>query len=313
MRLTDSFYQKRRLETLVENRTVYSLNSAELNVYETHLAVERVEFSFSETLLATMMKGKKIVHLPGSQVEFLPGESILFPNGSPLRIDFPEASMENPTQCLALVIQPEKIREVVDYMNETRPHVDHQLQWKFQSPFYHFHNDIAIHQIITRLIFVFTENHPSKDLFADFLLRELIIRLLQSEERHLMSETPENTRRLESRMAEVIDFIRANLHDPISIDLLSRKACMSPTHFFRCFKNELGLSPIDFVNAERIKMAQSLLEKSGASITDISFTCGFNNLSYFNKLFKRTTLRTPSEYRQQYTTRRPNHPAVKQS
>lgn len=73
---------------------------------------------------------------------------------------------------------------------------------------------------------------------------------------------------------------------------------MSQTHFFRCFKNELGISPIDFINDERIKLAKTLLRNPTKTIHDVCYGSGFNNISYFNKVFKRATQRTPSEYRQ---------------
>ena len=46
---------------------------------------------------------------------------------------------------------------------------------------YHFTNDIAINQILQWLIFIFTENHPSKDIFSDLVIQELFIRILQTE------------------------------------------------------------------------------------------------------------------------------------
>lgn len=297
MLLPSTHYERRRLESLVENRTVYTLQSAELNVYETHLLARQVELSFNYTVLASMLRGKKVMHLRDRSFDFFPGESVVLPPGELMRIDFPEATTDNPTQCLALTLDHDKINGVVDYLNETAPRADEHEQWRFTDYNFHFTNDIAVSQIIGRMIFLFTENHPSKDLFADFMLKELIVRLMQTEARHLLLDQ-NGAPKSDSRLAFVIQFIREHLREPLNIDLLSKKACMSQTHFFRCFKNELGISPVDFINAERIKFAQTLLRNPTRSITDVCYASGFNNVTYFNKLFKRLTGRTPSEYRQ---------------
>ncbi|MBN8682101.1 MAG: AraC family transcriptional regulator [Chitinophagales bacterium] len=299
MQLTPGHFERRRLETLVENRTVYSLQWAELNVFETQLHAEKVELSFGSPVLASMLRGKKVMHLRENSFDFFPGESVVLPPDELMRIDFPEATNDNPTQCLALTMDGSSINKVVDYLNETAPRAEEKNEWRFTDYNFHFTNDVAVNQIIGRLIWLFTENHPSKDVFADFMLRELIIRLMQTEARHLLTE---NTEALQnnSRLAFVIKFIRENLHDPLNIDQLSKKACMSQTHFFRCFKNELGISPVDFINAERIKQAKNLLQNPKLSINDVCYACGFNNVSYFNKIFKRATRLTPSEFRQRY-------------
>ncbi|MEI6411489.1 MAG: AraC family transcriptional regulator [Bacteroidota bacterium] len=294
--LTQAHYDRRRLESHVENRTVYTLQSAELNVYETHLHAEKVELAFGSPVLASMLRGKKIMHLREHSFDFFPGESVVLPPGELMRIDFPEATIENPTQCLALTLADEKINTVVDYMNESSPRADDHKEWRFTDYNFHFTNDLAVNQIIARMIFLFTENHPSKDIFADFMLKELIIRLMQTEARHLILDAADQQKQ-DSRLAFVVNFIREHLHDPLSIDLLSKKACMSQTHFFRSFKTELGISPVDFINAERIKMAKTLLRNPTKSINDVCYACGFNNISYFNKIFKRASGLTPSEWR----------------
>ena len=98
----------------------------------------------------------------------------------------------------------------------------------------------------------------------------------------------------------MVKFIREHLHETLNIALLSKKACMSETHFFRSFRTELGISPIDFINNERVKAAKNLLQDGNKSINDVCYATGFNNVSYFNKIFKRSTTLTPSEFRQKY-------------
>ncbi|MEZ4891726.1 MAG: AraC family transcriptional regulator [Saprospiraceae bacterium] len=296
MELSQAHFDRRRLENHVENRTVYSLQNAELNVYETHALAEKVELAFGAPVLASMLRGKKVMHLHDKDFEFFPGESVVLPPGEIMRIDFPEASIQNPTQCLALTMEEGTINQVVTHLNEVAPKADDNSEWRFTDYNFHFTNDVAVNQIIARLIWIFTENHPSKDVFARFMLQELIIRLMQTEARHLLIGQADLLQN-QSRLAFVIQFIRDHLHDKLTIETLSKKAYMSQTHFFRCFKNEFGVSPVDFIHNERINLAKELLVSPSRSVSDVCYACGFNNPSYFIKIFKRATNLTPSEYK----------------
>jgi transcriptional regulator GlxA family with amidase domain len=59
--------------------------------------------------------------------------------------------------------------------------------------------------------------------------------------------------------SQVLDYIRVNLRENITLKNLSEKACMS-TSFYRFFKRELGMSPIEFVISEKLKCAKQLLK-----------------------------------------------------
>lgn len=298
MELPKKFYDRQVLIDPIENRTVFSLTEAELSIYETHSSARGVEFQFSCPMLACMIAGKKVMHLQNKAFDFTPGESLMLAPGERMRIDFPEATMETPTQCLKLAFSDTLINRTLLHLNETAPRLDEHGEWTSTSSSFHFANDIAINRIVERMLWLVTEDHPSKELFAGFMLQELIIRLLQTEARNQLLGNAA-TLQYKSRLADVIKFIQDNLKDPLSIDQLSKHAHMSQAHFFRTFRNELGLSPVDFINAERIKMAKSLLRIPNKSIYDVCFDCGFNNVSYFNKVFKRATQLTPSEYRLQ--------------
>ena len=291
------------MEKLVENQTSYTLQNAEMHVFETYQQAERVVLQFEQPVLASMLQGKKVMHLGDSQdFDFLPGESLILPADEIMQIDFPEARRDNPTRCLAMAISDEKIQEVIQQMNERRIRVDDK-EWQFVDYNFHFTNDSAIHQIIQRLLFLFTENHPSKDFFVDNMLRELIVRILQSETRKIYTEQALQLRS-SNRLAFIVDYIRRHLDHPLTVETLSQKAHMSASNFHRVFKNELGISPIDFINNERIKLATSLLRDPNKKIKEIYLECGFNSLSYFNRIFKRQHQLSPREYQSQLENRR---------
>ena len=300
MQLPDRFFSERRLETLVENQTSYTLNSAVLHVFETHQSAKRVLLQFDQPVLASMLRGKKIMHLRDRpSFNFLPGESLILPANEAMGIDFPEAQPSDPTRCLAMAIAEEKIRAVIELMNETMPRADDR-EWNLMDYNFHFTHDAGIYQILQRLLFLFTENHPSKDLFVDNMLQELIIRILQTNARETYAESSAALNN-SHRLAYVLEYIREHLDQPLRVDQLSEKACMSESHFYRVFKNELGFSPVDFINDERIKLAASLLQDPRRKIKEVYLECGFENRSYFNRVFKRKKNVSPSEYQAQVT------------
>ncbi len=290
------------METLVENQTSYTLENAAMHVFETHQAAERVLLQFDQPVLASMFQGKKVMHLRNHQsFDFLPGESLILPSNEVMCIDFPEARMDNPTRCLAMAISEDKIREVIMLMNENLPKAD-DAEWQFIDYNFHFTNDTGIYQIIQRLLFLFTENHPSKDLFVNFMLKELIIRILQAESRKIYTDKA-LTLSSNNRLAFIIQYIRDNLDKPLTIEELSGKAYMSESNFHRVFKNETGISPVDFINNERIKLAASLLQDPNMKIKEVYMACGFDSRSYFNRVFKRKKRLSPKAFQVKATNR----------
>ncbi|MEM9983880.1 MAG: AraC family transcriptional regulator [Bacteroidota bacterium] len=284
------------LETLVENRTTYTFEVSEMNIFETHQHAQNVWLHFDQPVLASMIKGKKIMHLKDkADFPFLPGESLMLPADRWMHIDFPEADLQNPTQCLALTIAPEKIKEVRQWMEEHLPKVD-QGNWTLHHEDFHFSDDPSVYKILHRLIYLCVEDHPSKDFFVDMTLQELLLRLFQAESRnHLLGHSQQL--KGHHRLAFVIDFIRHHLSEKLTIKQLSGLACMSESHFSRVFKQEMGISALDFVKSERLKLAASLLLASQHSVQQVCLACGFNTLSYFHRVFKQKYGESPNSFR----------------
>ena len=296
MNIPSLFRKGSELQTLVENRTSYSLDHAELNLFETHQKAEEVLLDFSQPTLATMLQGKKVMKLRNNDpFPFLPGESIVLPSNELMNINFPEATEDNPTRCLAMVISNEKIKRVTEYMNERMPKESGE-EWQFYQKNIHFTNDWGVNQILNRLIFLFTENHPNKNMFVDMALQELLIRILQTETTQSYLDQDSNNDKKESRIASIVNYIRQNIQEKMTVKDLSKKAYMSESTFYRAFKNELGVTPVDFINNLRLKMASALLRDSKKSIREIYMQCGFNSLSYFHRMFKKQFSMTPSDY-----------------
>ena len=294
----------RRIETLVENRTIYSAEFAEMNIYETHQKAERVYLEFDFPIIASMISGRKVMHLEDKATfDFLPGESVVLPSKKKMIIDFPEATLDSPTQCMALGIDSQKIEETIEvYQNATG--LDEQFALSNQlnlSPL-HLNNNLDIQQLVDKLLRTFTSGHKSKDALLDVMIKELILRLLQTNARAaLIDETKclfDN-----NRIALVLKYIREHYRNDISVDDLADIACMSSSHFYKIFKNTLGETPVEYLNSERLKHAKNMIRTSTAKLSEIAFVCGFNSSSYFNTQFKKQEGMTPSQFRKSILSR----------
>lgn len=95
-------------------------------------------------------------------------------------------------------------------------------------------------------------------------------------------------------------FIEENYNQPLSLQLLAKIACMSKYHFCRIFKKQVNMTYTKYLNTIRIKEAKRLLNTSLLSITEICFQIGYNDLTYFERVFKKLENCSPSSYRKKF-------------
>ncbi|WP_324672047.1 AraC family transcriptional regulator [Hymenobacter sp. GOD-10R] len=287
-----------QLLTLVENRTVYSLDAFELNIFETHQTANRVPLNMGSLVLTTMLRGKKVMHLAGRDAfEYLPGESVVVGEQQTMEIDFPEANEDNPTQCLAVAIPADTIRYTVDLLNERFPLAEDHKPWHLNdSDSAHLTNTPELTGTLERLVHLSQETHAAKDVLASFTLQELLVRLMQTQARELIFRN--YAQHLTShRFAAVVQYIKQHLTEQITVEKLSELACMSKATFFRIFKREFGLTPVEYIIQERLSEAKRLLRNPLATVADVCFRVGFNNTNYFQVLFKKYEGITPGLYK----------------
>ncbi len=289
-----------QLHSLVENRTVYNLEGFELSIFETHHAAHRVPLRLEGLALTTMLRGKKVMHLPGREAfDYLPGESVVVDKDELMEIDFPEACLCQPTQCLAVAIAPDTIRHTLDMLNERYPRAEAHQPWAIEgSEYAHLTNTPELTDTLGRLVAVSRTTDVNKDVLAGFTLQELLVRLMQTQARQLIFH--DYARHLTThRFAAVVGYIRDHLADNLTIDKLSALACMSKATFFRVFKREFGITPVEYIIRERLGEAKRLLRHPLASVAEVCLRAGFNNLSYFQALFKKHEGVTPGAYKKQ--------------
>lgn len=102
------------------------------------------------------------------------------------------------------------------------------------------------------------------------------------------------------RILKIKDFIDNHYMDEIKLKTLSDIACMSEAAFSRFFKLHTGRTVSDYIIDIRLGYASRMLVDTNKNVADISFLCGYNNLSNFNRVFKRKKGCSPTEFREYY-------------
>lgn len=101
------------------------------------------------------------------------------------------------------------------------------------------------------------------------------------------------------RVQNIQQYINENYKQDIRLPVLAQMAGMSAVAFSRFFKARTGTSLSDYIIDVRLGHASQMLIQTGTPVADICFECGFNNLSNFNRIFKKKKGCSPQEYRKQ--------------
>lgn len=99
------------------------------------------------------------------------------------------------------------------------------------------------------------------------------------------------------RAVEAARWIDAHSHEPIDLDGAAREVGLSQFHFLRLFANVLGVTPHQYLVRSRLRYAAELLADDAASITDVAYDVGFNDLSNFVRTFHRAAGVSPRAFR----------------
>ncbi|MFY0598182.1 MAG: helix-turn-helix transcriptional regulator [Cyclobacteriaceae bacterium] len=106
-----------------------------------------------------------------------------------------------------------------------------------------------------------------------------------------------------SRINESLKYIRTNLHKELTVSMLAEQAHLNADYYSRLFQEVWGIRPVKFIQMRRIERAQLLLTTTKYTLGDIAEKVGLGNLSYFSRLFKSQTGKTPGDYRKEQWSR----------
>ncbi|MBU2906830.1 MULTISPECIES: AraC family transcriptional regulator [Arenibacter] len=97
----------------------------------------------------------------------------------------------------------------------------------------------------------------------------------------------------------VLNYIHENLHENLSVKQLADFCHLNTDYFSRVFNENFGMRPNKYIQSKRIERAQLLLLSTNNSLKQIAEKVGLENLSYFNRIFKSHTGKTPGVFREE--------------
>jgi len=98
---------------------------------------------------------------------------------------------------------------------------------------------------------------------------------------------------------KVMEYVNTNYMNRITLNDVSEHVSFSVSYLSRMFKEEKGISLTSYINEVRIRNAKMLIKLSDISLSQAAYLCGFDDQSYFSKVFKKMTGTTPGKYREQ--------------
>lgn len=111
------------------------------------------------------------------------------------------------------------------------------------------------------------------------------------------AELSYNSRRIE----QAFEYMNQNFHKNVTLTEVSKLVSMTDVSFSRFFKTRTGITFIDSLLELRLGHASRLLIDTTQSVAEVAYNCGFNNISNFNRLFKKKKGCTPKEFRESYS------------
>jgi len=158
------------------------------------------------------------------------------------------------------------------------------------QPMTHTHGDPAIHDLFRRAAEAYGNYSRYRDELVRTIVKEIWVRLSE------YWETGEGTGP-SVRIQEMMAYLRKNVTRPVGRHDLAGRFSITPEHVDHLFRKEIGLTPTDFLQQERIQLAHKLLRYGGCSVKEAAARSGFNDQFYFSRVFKKLMKMPPSEVR----------------
>lgn len=157
----------------------------------------------------------------------------------------------------------------------------------------HYYNDVA--NCINEIDILCSEQPEGYQLLLKSILFRLIYIIISHKESIEITSTIQ-TKSLE-KLKYILKYVEEHYAEHITIEEMAKLTFYSKSHFMKFFKSHIGTGFIDYLNNYRLMMSEQMLKTSDLSVIEIAQLSGFDNISYFNRIFKKKYNLSPSKLR----------------
>lgn len=166
-----------------------------------------------------------------------------------------------------------------------------------------FYYKEKVESILRIMHMEYMQANPFKQLLLKSYFFQLISEIISVNMNQSIDYPLNITPMIQKRIERCIEYIKENYKNELDINKLASEAKLSSSHFHRIFKLATGESPIQYAINLRLNEAKRLLVQTEYGIKEVCYECGFDDPSYFCKIFKQKTGLTPLAFRDYFSHR----------
>lgn len=248
----------------------------------------------NEARFVHVLNGSSRLYSPNSKMDLNPGDSVIMKCENFVN-NWITNDNTDPNEVIVIQIYPDILK--LAYNNRI-PEIFNSATPVSSNPV----EKIPPHLIMDHFIMGLKQylNHAS-------VISEELLKLKIRELIHLLLHTP-NSGPIKSMLGDLFktqdyafkEIIQSNIYEDLNLSDLAFFAGLSLSSFKRRFNEIYGVSPTKYIIGKRLEKAQKLLTESDTRISEIAYSCGFNDTGYFSKSFIRAFQYSPSNYRKTF-------------
>ncbi|MCI5648372.1 MAG: AraC family transcriptional regulator [Fusicatenibacter sp.] len=284
-----------RYPILVEEQTTHGPATFPCAVYQVKAAQNKREKIYchwhKEVELLLILAGSASLYIGQKIYPISAGTFALIPSNA---VHMVLGDENTEFRFIAIVFHPDFLRSFgSDSIQEK--YLSPLFQWQFDcSPV--LSNDPAFCDLILDITSAYQEKADGYELYIKACLLQLCFLLYQYAKDFQFQKQDSKDYRI-SFIKEMMLYLQEQYSETVTLSEMADHFHISKGHLCRFFKEMTNMSPIDYLNYYRIHKSSQLLRDTDLSISTVAGQAGFNNISYYNRTFRKYMHMTPGEYR----------------